>query len=75
MKILNTSSTQEDFEPSYPYELAENSDGILPSGCPCMSTIFVVDKVDVVFCDGKDHWYREKDKPVDAGQPISALFT
>jgi hypothetical protein len=39
-----------------------------------MATIFVVDKMDVVISDGENNWYREADKPVAAGQPISALF-
>lgn len=56
------------------YEMAAKSTDILPSGAPVMSTIFVVDKMDVVVCDGEDNWYREADKPIAAGQPISALF-
>lgn len=56
------------------HEMAAKSTDILPSGSPIMSTIFVVDKMDVVISDGEDHWYREADKPVDAGQPISVLF-
>ena len=57
-----------------PWEIASTSDETLPAGCPILSTIFVVDKVGVCFCDGEDNWYREADKPVAAGQPISALF-
>ena len=57
-----------------PYDIAARSDEVLPSGCPIMTNIFIVDKVSVAFSDGLDHWYREADKPVDAGQPISALF-
>lgn len=56
------------------YDMAAKSTDTLPSGCPILSTIFVVDKVDVCFCDGENNWYREADKPVAAGQPISALF-
>ncbi len=58
----------------YPYDMAAKSTDILPSGKPIMATIFVVDKMDVVVCDGNNKWYREADKPVAAGQPISALF-
>lgn len=57
-----------------PYDMAALSTDTLPEGCPILSTIFVVDKVDVVFSDGEGNWYREADKPVAAGQPISALF-
>lgn len=58
----------------HPYEGAARSGAPLPAGWPIRSSIFVVDKVDVVFCDGNDNWYREADKPVAAGQPISSLF-
>lgn len=58
----------------YEAEIASTSDETLPAGLPVGSTIFVVDKMNVVVCDGKDNWYREADKPVEAGQPISALF-
>lgn len=57
-----------------PWEISANSDAILPAGAPIMSYIFVPDKVAVVFCNGKNQWYREEDKPVDAGKPIADLF-
>lgn len=58
----------------HPYDIAATSTELLPFDCSIMTSIFVVDKVDVVFCDGNDTWYREADKPVASGQPISALF-
>lgn len=57
-----------------PKELTAKSHEILPAGLPISSSIFVIDKIDFVWCDGEDNWYREADKPVAAGQPISALF-
>jgi hypothetical protein len=56
------------------HEMAAKSTDILPAGAPILSTIFVVDKMDVIVCDGENNWYREADKPVASGQPISALF-
>lgn len=56
------------------WDMAGLSTDILPANCPIMSTIFVVDKMDVAICDGEGNWYREAGKPVKAGQPISALF-
>lgn len=73
--ILNTGTTRKDFESGYPMELGGNIDDTLPAGCPIMSTLFVVEKMAVVVSNGKDQWYREADKPADAGQPISTLFT
>ena len=61
----------------HPYEGAARSDAILPSGWPIRSTICVVDKVDVVFCDGQDNWYACVDDEIRtavSGQPISALY-
>ena len=58
----------------YPYDMAAKSHETLPVGKPIMATIFVVDKMDVVISDGENNWYREADKPIAAGQPISALF-
>ena len=58
----------------HPYDIAARSNELLPAGCSISTSIFVVDKLDFVFCDGEDRWYREADKPVASGQPISALF-
>ena len=58
----------------HPYDLAARSEETLPFDCSIMTTLFVVDKMDVVVCDGDNRWYREADKPVASGQPISALF-
>ena len=58
----------------HPYDIAARSEETLPFGCSIMTTIFVVDKFAVCVCDGEDRWYREADKPVASGQPISALF-
>lgn len=55
-------------------DIGATSDETLPYGCPIMSSIFIVDKMDVIVSDGRDNWYREADKPVAAGQPISSLF-
>jgi hypothetical protein len=57
-----------------PADISVRSNEILPVGCPIGTSIFVIDKLDFAWCDGEDHWYREADKPVDAGQPIAALF-
>lgn len=62
------------FQSTHPYNLGANSDEILPADCPIGSSIWVADKLDYVFCNGKNQWYRNPDEPVDAGQPISALF-
>ena len=48
---------------------------IIPSGMKRGSNAFIVDKMALAFCDGDDNWYVEADKPVQAGQPWSALFT
>ena len=58
----------------FPYYMAAKSNGVLPSNLPIMAAIFVVDKMDIILCDGENNWYREADKPVAAGKPISALF-
>lgn len=55
-------------------DIGATSDEILPFGCSTMSTIVVIDKMDVIFSDGRDNWYREPDKPVPAGMPIITLF-
>lgn len=74
LKILNTGISGDTFMTAHPYDMAAKSTDTLPHDCPIMTNIFVVDKMDVVVCDGEDNWYREADKPVAAGQPISALF-
>ena len=61
-----------------PWELADNLDGIAPAGCPIMSTCFVVEKLDVAFCNGKDQWFASNGgtvKSINAGQSWSELFT
>ena len=61
----------------HPFEGAARSEATLPAGWPIRSNIFVVDKMDVVMCDGRDTWYRNANgtiKSAAAGQPISALF-
>jgi len=63
-----------DYDLVNPVHLGGRSDQILPFGLPVGSDIWVADKLDYVFCDGEDHWYRKKDEPVDAGNPISMLF-
>lgn len=73
-KILNTSTTDAGLQNSYPYDMAATTKYTLPAGCPIMTTIFIVDKIAVAFSDGEDHWYCDADTPVDAGQPVSALF-
>ena len=75
-KLVNVTKSSAIFgeRSEQPYDIAAVSSETLPSGCPIMTTIFVVDKIGVAFSDGQDNWYRESDKPVAAGQPISALF-
>jgi len=58
----------------HPYDIAARSEERLPFDCSIMTSIFVVDKISVCFCDGNNQWYREADKPVASGLPISALF-
>ena len=58
----------------YPYDMAAKSTDILPSDKPIMATIFVVDKMEFIVCDGNNNWYREANRPVAAGKPISELF-
>ena len=64
----------DEFDFVTPVELSVVSTEIMPTGLPHGSSAFIVDKLDVAFCDGEDNWYREADKPVKAGQPWSALF-
>ena len=52
-----------------------NSDEILPYGLIKGAAAFVVDKIDVVFCDGNNRWYREAGKYVSAGLPVATLFS
>ena len=72
--IVNNSMANDKYIPVFPVELAMKSTEILPSDVPARSVIWVTDKMDAVCYDGDGHWYREADKPVAAGQPISALF-
>lgn len=65
--VLSMKSTQ---EPS----IRVRSDQIMPKGMALGTAVFIVDKMDIAMSDGRDNWYREKDKPVPAGQPFSALF-
>lgn len=64
----------DEFEFVTPVELSVMSHEIMPHGLPVSSSAFIIDKIEVAFCDGEDHWYLEADKPVDAGKPWSALF-
>lgn len=72
--ILNNAIANDKYTPAYPVELAMKSDKILPNDVPAGSSIWVTDKLDVVFYDGEGNWYRKADTPVPAGQPVSALF-
>ena len=72
--ILNNAMANDKYIPASPVKLAMHSDKILPGDVPAGSTIWVTDKLDLVFYDGEGNWYREADNPVPAGQPISALF-
>ena len=71
---LNKCTNCEGMVTAYPYDMAGKSTDILPADCPVMTTIFVVDKMDIVVSDGENHWYRVADVSVAAGQPISTLF-
>jgi hypothetical protein len=55
-------------------ELRVTSDQIIPKGMGLGTLAFVIDKMDIAICDGKDNWYNKKDQPVAAGSPFSALF-
>ena len=62
---------------SYPVELGDTVDGTAPAGLPIMSTCFIVDKMDVAICDGKDRWYITSGgnvKSIAAGQTWAELF-
>lgn len=72
--ILNNSMANDKYTPAYPVELAMKSTKTLPDGLPAGSSIWVTDKLDIVFYDGEGNWYREADKPVPVGHPISELF-
>ena len=74
IRILNTGTTRMGLKSSFPYDMAAKSTDTLPSDCPIMTTLFVVDKVAVAFCDGEGNWYTDADKPVKAGRPVSELF-
>ena len=74
LTLLNTAPMGETFHARRPYDLAGCSEDTLPSGCPAGSSLLVVDKMAMVFCDGKDNWYLKADTPVAAGQSIAALF-
>lgn len=62
----------------FPVELGANIDGIAPAGLPIMSSCFIVEKMDVAICNGRDQWYTTNangaTKYISAGQPWSALF-
>lgn len=64
----------ENFELVTPPELSVMSTEIMPSGLPIGSSAFIIDKIAVAFCDGKDHWYRKADQFFNSGQPWSVLF-
>ena len=72
--VVKADKFDDDFNFVTPVELAVKSHEIMPSGLPINSSAFIIDKIAVAFCDGEDHWYREADKPFDAGQPWSAMF-
>lgn len=74
VQIVSSTVYRHDFPRAYPADLAMDSTDILPSGFAARTSVWINDKLDVAFCNGKDQWYREQDKPVDAGQPASALF-
>ena len=59
---------------THPLELTCRSEAIAPSGCPIMSTVFIVDKHEVAISDGENKWYLGSDKYVEAGQAFSGLF-
>lgn len=63
-----------EFRPIEEITLAATSEKLLPSGCDIYTHLWVADKLDVVFSDGKGNWYHEPDKPIAAGNPISACF-
>lgn len=58
-------------------EAADNVDGIAPAGLDIMTTCFIVEKMGVAVCDGRDKWYASVGgivKSISAGQPWSDLF-
>ena len=71
---LTADKFDDDFDFVTPVELAVKSWEIMPKGLPINSSAFIIDKVDMAFCDGEDHWYKDADKPFDAGQPWSVMF-
>lgn len=52
-------------------------DEIIPKGMAKGRVAFVIEKMDVAVCDGKDTWYAGSAgnvRSAEAGQPRSALF-
>lgn len=68
-----------DLPRSYPVKLGDTINGTAPTGLPIMSTCFIVDKMEVAICDGKDHWCATGSdgvvKSITAGQTWAELFT
>lgn len=62
----------------FPVELADNIDGTAPAGLPIMSTCFIVEKMDVAICNGRDEWYITcadgSVKSIGAGKNWAELF-
>ena len=58
-------------------DIADNVDGIAPAGLDIMTTCFIVEKMGVAVCNGRDKWYAIGGgtvKSISAGQPWSDLF-
>lgn len=58
-------------------DLRVTSDQLMPKGMGLGTQVFVIDKMDVAICDGKNNWYAGASGKVtvgQAGQPFSVLF-
>ena len=59
------------------HDIYVNVDEIIPKGMGKGRAAFIIEKMDVAICDGKDTWYAGSAgnvRSAKAGQPWSALF-
>jgi len=59
------------------HDIYVNSDEIIPKGVAKGRMAFIIEKMDIAVCNGKDTWYSGSPSDIrsaKAGQPWSALF-
>lgn len=71
---VNDQGIPQKMEGINPPRIFANVDGIAPKGFPIGTTAFIVEKQVILWCDGRDNWYMDPDKPFPAGQPWANLF-